>query len=152
MKLNRIFNNYYIIVFFVIGCAKKSVNTNELHGSYKSKQFSNVELAYRQFIERKTIVIGNHLNLFSDSTFKFESCGNFKSGNYEIKNDSLILYIYSNIKKSDSNTYAFEIPYDTMKYVIKNEETLIREWNISSGRLKGYKQLDYLIKTNTKKY
>lgn len=85
-------------------------------GTYKSVSYNKVELVCLYLFKKiNSAFVGSEINLKSDSSFLYTTCGNILKGYYYCKNDSLFLKVKSNRFKIDSLNYKDSHGhYDTM--------------------------------------
>jgi hypothetical protein len=121
-------------LIFIIGCHPD----NQLRiGRYKSVEFNKLEwywLYYKRGIT--SAVVGDELNLYSDSTFFKTSCGSIVIGTWYTRNDS-IFFINKNVQYRNDSLRRFREPQVIHKepygFKIKNN-TLEAIWNYGNGK------------------
>ena len=97
-------------------------------GTYKSITYNKFDLAVLYFLKgMNSAFVGSEITLKSDSSFTYTTCGNSMLGNWQCKNDTLMLDIKSNKYRIDSlNIFGFNghfpsIPKNPIKFYIDNE-------------------------------
>jgi hypothetical protein len=105
-----------ILGFF--SCLHKSRSKAQIIGVYKSY----TKLSMASLFKKTYYSMGSQLEIKSDSTFEGETCGNFFSGTWEVRFDTLILYQKKNEYKNDSLRKTLpSIKLGIMKYNIEND-------------------------------
>ena len=109
-------------------------------GTYKSITYNKFDLAVLYYLKGiNSAFIGSEITLKKDSSFTYTTCGNSMIGNWQFKNDSLLLCVRSNKFRIDSlnfiglNGHFPIIPKNPIKFYIENEY-LIRIHKTSFGK------------------
>ncbi len=92
--------NIFILLF---GCSQEKSKVNVV-GFYKTSQNEWMVWKNKKFFEKSGTKAFSQLQLNSDSTFSYETCGNKMTGHWKVKGDSLVLKIEKNnlkMKKGD---------------------------------------------------
>lgn len=127
------FLKYSIIFIVFISC---SSGQKSIVGTYKSKEETRFDKLFNSYDYWGT---GSILNLEKDSTFFMKNCGNILEGKWNVKNDSLLLFVSSN---------RFVI--DSLNKIPKLKEQLkIDENKSSSFKLKNKILYKEIITTET---
>lgn len=95
-----------ILVIFITSCSSYDISITK----YKSVRYSKFE-QYWNYLFRgiNTFAVGSEIELKSDSTYKYTTCGNIITGTWSTSEDSLLLKVLTNRWRNDSlNTYGFE--------------------------------------------
>jgi hypothetical protein len=120
---------YIGLLFIVVSC---SSTEKVIVGKYKSKTYNIFQRIIMQ-IKSETSVMGSELELRSDSTYLYISCGNIINGNWRIySNDTLALFCKNNKFRNDSLNKVMDASCGTapVKYKILKSGELTREYPI----------------------
>lgn len=126
------------LIGFIIIYSCAPIKERAIQGQYITKHFSLLERLRHPFTG---YVSGMKLDVKTDSTFHFESCGSIWTGTWKVKQDSLILRALTCISKVDSSQLK-NGRNNLFVYAIKNNGELHREIYFAK---KGYLP-DYLMK------
>ncbi len=112
--------NIFLLGLFVLNSCNSQ---KEVIGRYENKfSVSSIERPFFHLRGLTTLKFQYNLEFYEDSTYKVDNCICESSGNYLVRNDSLILV---NTYKSTND--SIEICFDSFSYRIKNNgKTLVR--------------------------
>lgn len=122
MKRNQMLNYHKrILVILALLAISSSCQDKLIIGTYKSKRFSRPEMGILYLTKGITgQYVNSVIELKSDSTFRFTTCGNIMKGIWDFRADSLLLYIKTNRLRKDSpdNTHYYDYKkyYEVFKY------------------------------------
>lgn len=144
MKLSFIFIGV-IPIIFLVSCSNTPSN-KDIIGIYKSKEYNIIE-NYLILSSEKTYVKGSKLEIRTDSSFIFSTCGNISNGFWKLKSDTLLLFCLKFNYKNDSLNSVLNTKCSTEpdKFFVNSDGELQRNSYLTGQNLK---VLDYLVKSN----
>ena len=141
--MNKLFT--IILLAILTSCSHEEIN---IIGKYKTANYSKAE-RYIKVLNYRGVVMGCSLDLKSDSTFIYQTCGIISNGNWRIDNDSIILK-ETNIRwRSDSlNQYGFKgehpKPQKQLSFYMDGNKLInvIVDYNLDQKKEKFYLRLE----------
>ena len=125
---------YILLVLLIPGysCNKG----NAVPGEYEVVPKTIGDRLFMRKINADGRIIGSRLNLHTDSTFTYKTCGNQMTGKWNKKKDSIILYVKTNIYRSDSMN-SVNIPVISKEPIIFNirKTRIYRCWGSPDGSM-----------------
>ncbi len=81
------------LFYLLFSCGQRQ---STISGHYQSIEHGRLKIAWNYYIMNKVFSVGSELDLLTDSTFSYYTCGNHMTGTYNVKSDSLILCVLTN--------------------------------------------------------
>ena len=88
----------FCLIFSVCGCTKEF----SVSGEYEITSKTLNDRMFLHKMKSEGRIVGSKLNLESDSTFLYVTCGNQMTGYWRKMQDSISLYVVTNVYRSDS--------------------------------------------------
>ncbi len=109
----------YITIIF--GCS--SNKKFRASGDYEVKSKTLGDRLFLHKLKAKSRIIGSSLNLTPDSTFLYITCGNQMTGHWLQVSDSMLLYVITNVYRSDSlKSSNAQIPDEPLIFHIRKAQ------------------------------
>jgi hypothetical protein len=123
---------YYLLclIFAVCSCTKDV----SVSGEYRVEAKTINDQLFLRKIRSTDRIVGSELNLKSDSTFLYFTCGNEMTGHWRKIHESISLYVATNIYRSDSMRSKKEaiIPKEPIIFQIRQRQ-LYRFWDTTDS-------------------
>ena len=136
------------ITFFISSCSTK-INPDDVIGIYRSAGMNTSDRIYYGLTEgTKRWIIKSELELLDDQTFKYNMCGTYSEGKWELTNNKLNLIVEHSEYKNDSlatlKTPNFKERPGLLRFKIKTDELVGIVENPNKRRT-----LNKMVKTNS---
>jgi hypothetical protein len=138
---------FFFIFMVFISC---SLENKDVSGNYVS-HISKFDLI-KGYFNKKFYATGTSLNIKKDSTYYLQTCGNIIEGKWKRKDDSLLLFKYSNKYRIDSlnNIPEWKIklivnPQNPDIYLINGDKIILKS-NFLNSKYENHKMIIKLKK------
>ena len=139
----------FLVSILLLGSAcSTKFNREDIVGIYKSDGMDKSDRIFYGLTERtKRWIIKSELELLSDQTFRYNMCGTYSEGKWEIENNYLNLFVEESEFKNDSlaklKTPDFKDRPGLLSFKIKSDKLVGIVVNPNNSRT-----LNKMIKTN----
>jgi len=115
MRIPTIYSLLWLL-FAACSCTKEV----PVSGEYEVAPKTVNDWLFLQKMKSKGRIVGSKLNLETDSTFLYLTCGNQMTGHWRKMQDSILLYVTTNVYRTDSmGVHHAIIPKEPISFQIR---------------------------------